>query len=121
MNTMGQVMKNKVNVYWVVFFSVGVLLLVATFLITSRPKIVVVDLARAIQEPALRLAHSKLSGDEQGKLIARFTKLLPEVIEAYAASHSCTVVGAHVLASPNHLDITPLMIKETIQRLKHER
>ena len=111
----------KVNLYWVAFVSMGVLLIAACLLITSRPKIVVVDLTRAIQEPAARLAHSKLSEVEQGKIIERFTKLLPEVIDAYAASNNCTVIGAHVFASKNQLDITPLMIEQTIQRLKHER
>ena len=111
----------KVNLYWVAFISMGVLLIAASLLITSRPKIVVVDLTRAIQEPAARLAHSKLSEAEQGKIIERFTRLFPEVIEAYAKARGCTVVSTHVLASNNSLDITPLMIEQTIQRLKHER
>lgn len=111
----------KVHLYWMAFITMGVLLISFAILLNTTPNIVVVDMTRAIQEPSARLAHSRLSEVEQGKIIKRFTTLLPEVIDAYAASHHCTVIGAHVFASKNQFDITPLMIEQTIQRIKHER
>lgn len=112
----------KINVYWLVGAFMGGLFICSTyFFITDAPRLVVIDMKRAIHEPAEKLAHSKLSSLEQEKLIARYTKCLPDVIHVYAASHHVTVLSAAVLESNNQLDITNLMIQQTIQRLKHER
>ena len=91
----------------------------ALWMTMGHQKLVVVDMTRVIQEPALRLAHSKLSASAQNVLITRYTKLLPKVIEDYSALHQVTVISAKVLSSKNTLDITPVIINETIQRLKH--
>ena len=106
---------------WVSCISMGVLLVAFILLLGVTRKFAVVDMTRAIQEPAARIAHSKLSKASQGSLMARYTRLLPEVIEAYGASHRITVISAHVLSNHNTLDITPEIIEKTIQRLKHER
>lgn len=90
-------------------------------LMRKEQSIVVIDIPRAIQETALNLAHSKISESTQKKVMARFSKMLPEVIDAYAKSHRKTVINARVLSSQNASDITQEMIEETVKRLKHER
>ena len=97
------------------------MLSIASFVYLYPPRLVVIDMARAIQEPASRLSHSKLTPSRQTKIMQRYAVLLPKVIASYGASHHVTVISATVLASQSKgFDITPDIINETIARLKHE-
>ena len=111
----------KLNGTWTLILSIGVLFGSGITWLCAPTKLVVIDMARAIEEPASCLAHSTLSESAQQKLMARFTKRLPDVIDAYGKSHGVTIVSARVLSTHNNVDITALMIEQTIQRLKHER
>ena len=97
---------------------VAVILLVAGVIWMSQPRLVVVDMVRAIQVPSAMLARSSMPDTKQAALITRFSKLLPDVIKAYGEAHHVTVVGAHVLVSQGAVDITNTIIQETLLRLK---
>jgi len=86
----------------------------------NQPRLVVVDMVRAIQVPASMLARSTMPDEKQAKLIARFSTLLPQVIKAYGEAHHVTVVGAHVLVSQGRVDITNTIIQQTLFRLKSD-
>lgn len=82
--------------------------------------LVVVDMTRAIQAPSLMLARSKLTSDEQLKIMRRFSALLPGVIKEYGHTHRVTLVSATILASHNNVDVTNEVVALTIARMKHE-
>lgn len=105
---------------WMWFALVSLVSAAAIFFICNKPKLVVIDMTRVIQIPAAQLARSTLSPAAQGQLMTRFTKRLPEVIQAYSVSHHVTIISAQVLAQHNRLDITRDIIKETHLRLKNE-
>ena len=94
---------------------------VCTWHSNHAPTIRVVDMRRVLAEPAERLARSTLSVDAQGQFMTRFTKALPHVMEAYANAYACAIISAPVLAHHNELDITSLMVEQTIQRMNHAR
>jgi len=98
-------------------FSVALLFGLHTF--NSKP-ILVLDMRRAIELPAAHLAHSTLSASQQQKLMARYTALLPHVIQTYAKTHRALIVSAQVLAGKNDSDITDVLVKETLRRIQHE-
>lgn len=108
------------NVLWASFILFGLLIALAILLTGNSPKMVVVDMTRAIEVPAAHLARSKLDEAQQHKLMERFTKRLPLVIKAYAVKHRVTIVSARVLAHENALDVTHQIIQETLSELKHE-
>ncbi|KTD66210.1 putative TrbI protein [Legionella santicrucis] len=96
------------------------LLLFLCSLTQSRPSLVVIDMTRAIQKPSMMLARSKLTEQEQLKIMSRFSALIPKVIKAYGASHRVTVISAPVLVSQNTQDVTDEIVEQTISRMKHE-
>ncbi|HAU4159299.1 TPA: TrbI F-type domain-containing protein [Legionella anisa] len=96
------------------------LLLFLCSLVQSRPSLVVIDMTRAIQKPSLMLARSKLTEQEQLKIMSRFSALIPEVIKDYGASHQVTVISAPVLFGQNTQDVTDEIVEQTISRMKHE-
>jgi len=106
---------------YTVLLAAMVALLVGTWHGHHAATIRVVDMRRALAEPAARLARSTLSADRQGQFMTRFTKALPHVMEAYAKAHACTLISAPVIAHDNELDITSLMVEQTIQRINHAR
>ena len=108
------------HVYTVLLAAMAALL-VCTWHGHHAPTIRVVDMRRALAEPAARLARSTLTADMQGQFMTRFTKELPQVMQTYAQSHTCTIISASVLAHHNKLDITSLMVEQTIQRINHAR
>ena len=85
-----------------------------------RPQLVVVDMMRAIHVPSQMLAHSKISSDEQLKIMSRYSALLPKIIKAYGESHHVTVVSAMVFVSHNGLDVTSTIIEQTLAGLRHD-
>ena len=100
---------------------IGVLLVVLMGVKQLLPQqLRVVDMRRAIQAPATSLARSKWSESQQKEWIARYTALLPHVIQDYAKAHRVTIVSTQVLAVNNDADITDALIAETLRRLKHE-
>ncbi len=65
------------------------------------------------------LAHSRLSQKAQLKIMTQYSALLPEIIKAYGQDHQVTVVSATVLASYSTVDITNVVVAQTIARMKH--
>ena len=111
------------NQTWTVAIAIALvgILSIVRFVYLYPPRLVVIDMARAIQEPASRLSHSKLTASRQVKIMQRYAVLLPQVIASYGASHHLTIISATVLASQSKgFDITHDIINETIARLKHE-
>ena len=98
----------------------AVIMLVAGFIWMNQPRLVVVDMVRAIQVPSAMLARSSMNETAQAKVIARFSLLLPQVIKAYGEAHHVTVLGAHVLVSQGVVDITNIIIQQTLTRLKSD-
>lgn len=96
------------------------LLTVAGLFWLHQPRLVVVDMMRAIHVPSQLLAHSKMSSDEQLKLMSRYSALLPKIIKAYGDSHHVTVMSATVFVSHNGLDVTSTIIEQTLAELRHE-
>ena len=96
------------------------LLTVAGLFWLHQPRLVVVDMMRAIHVPSQMLAHSKMSSDEQLKLMSRYSALLPKIIKAYGDSHHVTVVSAMVFVSHNGLDVTSTIIEQTLAGLRHD-
>lgn len=88
---------------------------------SQTPKLVVMDMKRAIEQPALMLSHSKMPENEQVVLMQRYSRLLPEVIKGYGATHHVTVVAAPIMTTYGDTDITNKMIELTLTRLKSER
>ncbi len=76
---------------------IAVLIAVSTLVVGAiwmhQPRLVVVDMVRAIQVPSAMLARSSMPDTKQAALITRFSKLLPDVIKAYGEAHHVTVVG----------------------------
>ena len=99
---------------------VAVILLIAGAIWMSQPRLVLVDMVRAIQVPSAMLARSTMNDAAQAKAITRFATLLPQVIKAYGEAHHVTVVGAHVLVSQGVVDITNTIIQQTLTRLKSD-
>jgi hypothetical protein len=106
-----------------VFLSIGILALtlsLATSLRLASKKLVVVDVTRAIQMPATRLSHSKLSPEAQSKIMQEFSNMLPKVIQDYSKAHGVMVISAPILAGHNEVDITTHIATATLERMKHE-
>ncbi len=82
------------------------------------PQMVVIDMKRAINQPAVLLSKTASPANRQGALLSRYSALLPEAIKAYGKAHRVTVVAAPVLVSQGQVDITNIIIAETLVRLK---
>lgn len=94
-------------------------------IVTMWPKpfpLLVVDMNRAIVAPSVMLAHSKLTHEQQLKIMARFSHTLPKVISDYGRTHRVTLIGAPLLASykSSPVDVTDELIALTLARIKHE-
>ena len=101
--------------------SFSVLLSLLAYSALRQPTFVVVDLKRAIQEPAHRLSHSQLSKSKQAMLMQRYAAMLPKVIQSYGASHHVTVIGASILVSQHQgMDITSVVMNQTFKSIKHD-
>lgn len=120
---MGHAMLINLNNKWRIsaIFGMVCVLSIMLYAIFNQPRFVVIDMTRAIQEPANRLSHSKLSKSRQEKIMQRYAVLLPKVIKDYGQSNNKTVFSATVLSGQNKgLDITNEIINKTLMRLKHE-
>ena len=102
---------------------VGILLIVmGAFMLWRYPvRLVVVDMKRAIEQPALFLSRSTMPEAEQEVLMQRYSSVLPEVIKAYGESHHVMIVAAPIIVSQRDIDITNQMIEQTLERLKQQR
>ena len=96
-----------------------ILMIACSYWQTQRP-LMVVDMNRAIQKPSMILARSKLTVEEQANIMKQFSKLLPEVIKDYGASHQVSVIASQVLVNQNNMDITDSIVELTIARMKHD-
>lgn len=107
---------------------IGVLLLLAAMvglakhktlndLLTTRPKLVTVNLREALSIP-MALAAKHLTPAEQADFAKRYSAILPQVIHAYANAHHVTVIAVTTLADPNGLDRTDILMQQAIQQTK---
>lgn len=118
-NIMGCAMRCDARMQWVAIALFFIGSLVGGFWL-HQPRLVVIDMNRAIQIPASALSHSKLAPLRQQKIMQRFSSLLPDVIKTYGQSHHVTVVSATVFVSErSSIDITQDVVKQTLARLKH--
>lgn len=123
---MGGLMQlNQIKTMHWVFAGIGGLIGILAGIWVMWPKslpLLVVDMNRAIEAPSVMLARSKLTHEEQLKIMEHFSRTLPEVIKDYGASHQVTLVSASVLSNfkPSHVDVTDELIALTITRIKHE-
>lgn len=111
------------NRAWLIggILSFSVLISLLAYRSFHQPTFVVVDLTRAIQEPAHRLSLSQLSKSKQATLMQRYAAMLPKVIQSYGASHHVTVIGATVLVSQyQDMDITSVVMNQTFRRITHD-
>lgn len=101
---------------------IGLLAIMTVWVIKNKepqPRMVVIDMKRAIETPSASLSRSKLTKEEQERVMKLFATYLPQVIEDYGKAHHLMIVSAPVLVSQKGMDITDLMINDTILRLKH--
>lgn len=104
-----------------VFLGLAVLALALSLAVSlgGHKTLVVVDVTRAIQMPATRLSHSKLSPEAQSKIMQEFSTLLPSVIQDYSLTHGVMVISVPILAGHNEADITTKIATLTLERIKH--
>lgn len=103
----------------VLSFMLLLLMSAAFFLsqVSVNPRLVVIDMKRAVNEPALMLSRSQLPPEAQTQLLQAFSKALPEVLVQYGTSHHLTVIASSVVVSGS-ADITDVVIQETFKRIK---
>ena len=84
----------------------------------SQGGLAVIDIKRAISTPARLLAKSRLSQDEQKRLLERYSEILQSVIRDYGKQHRLTIVSSTVLTHGNNHDITALIISKTLDEVR---
>ncbi|WP_158615182.1 TrbI F-type domain-containing protein [Legionella septentrionalis] len=101
------------------FFLVGLIGAMLVYgQLQNKPTLVVIDMKRALHQPAFQLSRTQLSPNKQAEMLKQYSNSLPEVISAYGKSHNVTVIAAPVIVS--HIeDITDVIIGQTFERLKH--
>jgi len=85
----------------------------------SQGGLAVIDIKRAISTPARMLAKSRLSQDEQKRLLERYSASLQSVIRKYGKQHRLTIVSSTVLFHDSNNDITALIISKTLDEVRH--
>ncbi|STP10088.1 type-F conjugative transfer system protein TrbI [Legionella bozemanae] len=76
----------------------------------------VVDMQRLLNQPAVLLSQSKLSEQEQKKVLKQYSSLLPKTLSQYGASHHVTLITATVISS-GRFDVTDEVIAATLEKL----
>ena len=97
------------------------LMLIISMHYLAKPKLVVVDIKRAVEVAAQTLARSQLSSSAQKDFMQKFGEALPLAIASFASKHQVTVVSAHVLISQNNTDITANIITNAMDEVRHEK
>lgn len=106
---------------WVYFGLVVLVLLLLWFgLLRDKSVLLVIDMQRAIHQPAILLAKTNISEKSQQQILKRYAHFLPEVIQSYGNTHHVTIVAGSIAASGNQADITNVIISQTLERVKHE-
>lgn len=85
-------------------------------------KMVVIDMAKVLERPALLLSRTNLSQKKQAEFMKNYAKNLPFVIKTYGEKYQLTIISGTVLSNynDNDNDITPIIVKEAIKRVKNE-
>ncbi len=79
--------------------------------------IVVVDMQRLLNQPAVLLSQSHLSTVVQKNILKRYSSLLPNTLKEYGQLHKVTLITATVIHS-EHDDVTDEVISMALDRLK---
>lgn len=90
----------------------------AIWKVAYSSKLVVVDMKRVLNQPAVLLSRTKMSEHEQAQLLMQYSAVLPEILKNYGATHHVTLISAPVIISGS-VDITDTIIELTFERLKH--
>lgn len=112
---MGQAMKIK-NWIGIVLGTIALLLSIKSI---CQQNLVVVDVKRSIEVAAIALSKTNLTPEIQANLMKKFSQKLPGSIERYAKAHKVSVVNAQVLVSQNYFDITSIVVKRTLDEVRH--
>ena len=80
----------------------------------------VVDMKRLIEEPATLLSKSKLSPQRQAETLKAYAETLPQVMESYSQKKKGVIIAAPIVASHASMDITNLIMRQTLQGVYHE-
>lgn len=113
-------LKKKTYTYATAILIALSVIAIVLFFKGTQPKIAVIDMKRVIEIPSERLSRSKLTKDEQERVMKLFATHLPKVIKDYGKAHHLLIVSAPILVSQKNLDITNLMIHETVTRIKKD-
>lgn len=81
--------------------------------------IVVMDLKRAILQPTRLLSQSKINESQQKDILQRYAQRLPNVIAEYGKQHHVTILSSPVLVDGGGVDITSIIMKQTLERVNH--
>ena len=91
--------------------------LIGSFEVFKKPTLYVIDMQRALHQPALLLSRSPLSEAEQKALLSAFAKRLPEVIADYCRAHKVTLIAAPVLGNSGENELTDYFIEKTLNEV----
>ena len=93
----------------------------AAYWLKPAPKLCIVNLHKALEQPAHLLIKSQYSKTQQKEILKRFSRHLLPVIQRYAKDHQQTVIDAKTLADDGQIDITDEIVKLTLEAIKHEQ
>lgn len=85
----------------------------------SSPRLLVVDMKKLVNEPAVLLSRSSLAPSDQKRILSAYTKMVPQMIAEFGKAHRATIIASAVLY-PDALDVTDELMNATLERLKHE-
>ncbi|STX84876.1 putative TrbI protein [Legionella donaldsonii] len=103
----------QIGLFAFVFFAV----LIGSFKACKKPTLYVIDMQRALHQPALLLSRSPLSETEQKALLSAFAKRLPDVIADYCKAHKVTLIAAPVLGNSGENELTDYFIEKTLNEV----
>lgn len=85
----------------------------------SNLPLLVVDMKKLLNEPAVLLSRSSLAPKDQKRILSAYSRLLPQSIADYGKAHRATLIATTVLYA-DALDATDDVMNATLERLKHE-
>ncbi|HHF7349655.1 TPA: type-F conjugative transfer system protein TrbI [Legionella feeleii] len=91
--------------------------LIGSFKAFNKSTLYVIDMQRALHQPALLLSRSPLSEAEQKALLSAFAKRLPDVIADYCKAHKVTLIAAPVLGNSGENELTDYFIEKTLNEV----
>lgn len=85
----------------------------------SNPRLLVVDMKKLLNEPAVLLSRSSLAPKDQKRILSVYSRVLPQTIADYGKAHRATLIASTVLYI-DAVDVTDEVMQATLERLKHE-